>query len=113
MNLSFLHCYQVLDAGPLIIYTDGLTILRNPCVNNFVPDPGLQRKVAEYIRTTLPTPRPTVAQVCKLLPDIMPRWGKVRIAGGGDHIRAKVAQYETRVERDVSFVRVSLNTAVW
>jgi hypothetical protein len=41
------------------------------------------------------------------LPKNMPSWGKVRIAGGGDRIRAAVGGNPDR-ERNMSYVRVSL-----
>jgi hypothetical protein len=42
------------------------------------------------------------------LPQIMPTWGKVRIAGGGDRIQAASASTKTP-ERDCSWVRVIID----
>ena len=53
-----------------------------------------------------PTQRPAYFQ--KILPPIMPSWGKVRVANGGDRIRAAFAQQGQRgTSRDASYVRVS------
>lgn len=42
------------------------------------------------------------------LPDNMPLWGKVRITHGGDSIRSKMASSKKHLERNTSFIRVSL-----
>ena len=50
---------------------------------------------------------PKPKRIRKELPKNMPSWGKVRIAGGGDRIRAAVGRNSDR-ERNMSYVRVSL-----
>ena len=44
-----------------------------------------------------------------VLPKVMPSWGKVRIAHGGDAIRSASASYNPDKERNMSFVRVNKN----
>lgn len=85
-------------------YLDPHSILRYPRFAQYAPATSLRRKLAAYFATVIPGF--SVAFFLSILPDTMVRWGKVRIANGGDLIRTRVAQCGNRRERDASLVRV-------
>jgi hypothetical protein len=89
------------------IIKDPLSILRYPRQLGFVPDAALRRKIAIYFTNVFGLPYNIILP---LLPETMPRWGKVRIAGGGDAIRCQIVQSMKRQERDSSYVRVRVST---
>lgn len=86
---------------------DPLSILRLPCRNKFTPDHNLQSKIARYFKFLIGKPVSEI-NIQHHLPVLMPSWGKVRIANGGDNIRARSACHNPEKERDMSFVRVCL-----
>ena len=86
---------------------DPLSILRPPYKYNFRPDEELRGKIAGYFKEAL---RDYKTNFRTALPAVMPSWGKVRIAYGGDSIRTKSASRNPNKERNMSFVRVSIRT---
>lgn len=60
--------------------------------------------IADYFREITAANRNTIMV---RLPDIMPLWGKFRLAGGGDRVRTVMAINKRRPGRDMSYVRVS------
>jgi hypothetical protein len=89
----------------LIKYPDPHSILRPPCRKSYALDTALQSKISRYFSAIMNGRKPKKIQ--NELPKNMPLWGKVRIAGGGDRIRAAVGRNPDR-ERNMSYVRVSL-----
>ncbi len=83
------------------------SILWSPCEKNYIPDPSLRRKVAIYLTNVYLKP---LSEILKWLPEVMPRWGKSRIAGGGDKVSTMWAQSQRKKYHDSSFVRVSLQS---
>ncbi|KAJ7147400.1 hypothetical protein C8R43DRAFT_1195630, partial [Mycena crocata] len=86
------------------------TILRVPYRKVYTPDDALRRKIAGYFASALDQP---INTILRLLPKIMPSWGKLRIVDG-DYIRtASVSGMGTNPERDASYVRyeVQVQTA--
>jgi hypothetical protein len=88
----------------LIKYPDPHSILRPPRKKSYALDTALQSKISRYFSAV--TNRRNPKKIHKELPKNMPSWGKVRIAGGGDRIRAAVGRNSDR-ERNMSYVRVS------
>lgn len=83
---------------------DPHSILRPPYRASFQPDKLLRSKITRYLTAVIGKPASTIE---KHLPSFMSTWGKVRIAGSGDSIRA--ASNKNREEgRNMSYVRVSL-----
>lgn len=82
------------------------TILRSPRNHVFRPDPELRRRICLYFVEVY---RCELAYIRGKLPDTMTKWGKVRIANGGDKMRCKCAVSDAQAAniRDSSFVRVS------
>ncbi|KAF8518574.1 hypothetical protein JB92DRAFT_2081950 [Gautieria morchelliformis] len=64
------------------------TILRSPRKQNFQPDQDLRRRISLYFAWIYDR---DAAEIRNLIPLTMTRWGKVRIANGGDKIRARCA----------------------
>jgi len=85
--------------------SDPHSILRPPYRKSYALDTALQSKISRYFSAVMNGPKPK--RIRKELPKNMPSWGKVRIAGGGDRIRAAVGRNSDR-ERNMSYVRVSL-----
>jgi hypothetical protein len=81
-----------------------LTFLRLPVKRHHIPDPTIRRKLAKHLKTSFGG---SIKFWTDILPQIMPRWAKVRIGNGGDLIRGALAQSRSqRGLRDASFVRV-------
>ncbi|CCO37743.1 hypothetical protein BN14_11902 [Rhizoctonia solani AG-1 IB] len=82
-------------------------ILRFPCLREFQPNKHVRQRLAAYFHTNQPDY--SYQEWYKFLPKRCERWGKLRIAEGGDCIRAAVACNPTSVygKRDSSFVRYS------
>jgi hypothetical protein len=101
------ECYILVD---FLIYicTEEEHILRFPRLREYLPNKHVRRRLAAYFHTN--QPQRTFAQWLRFLPARCERWGKLRIADGGDCIRAAVACNPTAVygKRDSSFIRVSL-----
>jgi hypothetical protein len=68
----------------------------------FRPDAALRTKIGTYFTSIIGKQR---VQIASRLPDIMPRWGKMRIRNGGDLFRSSVASRRTG-GRDMSYIRV-------
>ena len=90
--------------------SDDKSILRSPRKNNFEPDGDLRRRIVGYFLQVYEGAR--LADVERIVPTSMTRWGKVRIAGGGNKIRSKsaVSVAQSQSVRDASFVRVSVSS---
>ena len=95
---------QITNYLIVTMYLDPHSILRYPRLAQYVPATSLRRKLAAYFATVIPGF--SVAFFLSILPDTMVRWGKVRIANGGDLIRTRVAQCGNQRERDASLIRV-------
>ncbi|KDN35864.1 hypothetical protein RSAG8_11226, partial [Rhizoctonia solani AG-8 WAC10335] len=82
-------------------------ILRFPRLREFALDKHVRQRLAAYSRTN--EPGYSYAAWYKFLPKRCERWGKLRIADGGDCIRAAKACNPTSVygKRDSSFIRFS------
>lgn len=61
--------------------------------------------IADYFREITAANRNTIMA---RLPEVMPLWGKFRMADGGDHIRTVMAISKRKPGRDMSYVRVSV-----
>ena len=85
-------------------------VLRFPRQSNFKPPPDVLKKVAIYFVTYAEScgvkQKPSVAFVKEQLPEIMPRWGKVRIVSTGERIRGSFASVNGATERNSSYIRV-------
>jgi len=86
-------------------YSDPHSILRPPYRKSHTLDAALQSKISRYFSAVMNGRKS--AKICKEFPKNMPSWGKVRIAGGGDRIRAASGRNLSR-ERNMSYVQVSL-----
>lgn len=64
--------------------------------------------IADYFREITSANRNTITA---RLPEIMPLWGKFRLAAGGDHVRTVMAISKRKPGRDMSYVRVSIISA--
>lgn len=82
------------------------SILRSPRKVDFKPDNDLRRRLILYLAVVYGCDSREIKQI---LPAVMTRWGKVRIANGGDKIRANcaVSAAQAHIIRDSSYVRVS------
>ncbi|KDN42056.1 hypothetical protein RSAG8_07101, partial [Rhizoctonia solani AG-8 WAC10335] len=82
-------------------------ILRFPRLREFLLNKHVRQRLAAYFRTNQPAH--SFTEWYKFLPKRCERWGKLRIADGGDYIRAAVACNPTSVygKRDSSFIRFS------
>jgi hypothetical protein len=80
--------------------------MRSPRTHGHKPEPDVRHKLAQYFAAVYGC---CWAQVEEIMPEIMTRWGKVRIAGGGDNIcsTSAVGVLQALIWRDSSFVRVS------
>jgi hypothetical protein len=79
--------------------------LRPPQLNRFQPGNELKWAISGYFKQL--NPGASRKQIENALPNIMPSWGKVRIAQGGDAIRTSSASNNPDRERNTAFVRVS------
>jgi hypothetical protein len=84
---------------------DPNSILRAPRKLNFKPDVDMQRRLSQYLALIYACETKGIKAI---LPETMTQWGKVRIANGGDKIRAAcaVSQAQAETTRNSSFVRV-------
>lgn len=80
-----------------------MSLLRGPCLQNFVPDRPLRQRIIDYLAASQQVSR-TVVQAS--IPPVMPRWSNVRIHDG-DRIRCEISQKKLVNFRDAAFVRVS------
>jgi hypothetical protein len=88
-----------------LLYIDPHSILRPPQKKTFRPNNSLRWSISGYFKQLLP--KLTRKQIGKALPQVMPSWGKVRIAQGGDCIHTSSASSNPDQERNMSYVRVS------
>ena len=95
--------YSACKFQQIELFTDPLSILRLPRVLRFKPDAKLRRQIAVYLATVYLKPWNFILDE---IPEEMEKWGKVRIADGGDCIRTSLTGSNQR-GRDQSFVRVS------
>jgi hypothetical protein len=93
---------------------DPHSILRTPHNRTFQPDERIRSKIAGYFHLVMQGYGcgKRRKDIQTKLPEIMPSWGKVRIAGGGDYIQAASASNKIP-ERDCSWVRVSITFTVF
>ena len=84
---------------------DPLSILRVPYRKHHAPTPDILRKLISYFHSVTGIPKNRIKQS---LPEVMPTWGKVRIANGGDSIRCASSTRSEELERNSSYVRVCL-----
>ena len=77
-----------------------------PYQKNYIPDDTLHCKIAIYLTNVYGKP---FYEIIKWLPEVMPWWGKSRIAGRGDKVCTMWAQSRQKNYRDSSFVRVSIH----
>jgi hypothetical protein len=72
-----------------------------------IPSPDVRRKVAQYFAAVLSVQRGPIELV---LPQVMTRWGKVRVANGGDliHSASTVSTAQAEHARDSSYVQVRI-----
>jgi hypothetical protein len=87
------------------LLTDPHTILRPPRSHSHAPDAAVRLKISKYFAEVYACRSRDIGAI---LPPTMTRWGKVRIANGGDKIRSSsaVSQVQFITTRDSSFVRV-------
>ncbi|KAF8325831.1 uncharacterized protein EI90DRAFT_2021511 [Cantharellus anzutake] len=78
------------------------SILGAPRNKKHIPNNSIRRKIAIYFTNVYNKP---YQHIMKLLPEVMPRWGKSRIVGGGDKVSTLWAQERRTKYRDSSFVR--------
>ena len=83
---------------------DPHSILCPPYQASFQPDKLLCSKIACYFAAVINKPASTIE---KHLPSSMSTWGKVRIAGSGDSIRA-ASNKNWEEGRNMSYVQVNL-----
>lgn len=83
------------------------SILRAPRKIDYKPDQDTRRRLTLYLAVVYGCESREINQI---LPAVMTRWGKVRIANGGDKIRAQcaVSHAQAQTTRDSSYVRASL-----
>jgi hypothetical protein len=87
------------------------TILRAPRKDDYKPDRDTRRRISQYLALIYGC---HTRDIQEILPAFVTRWGKVRIANGGDKIRAGCAVSRTQAQsfRDSSFVCVSEPTVI-
>lgn len=91
----------------LIFSVDPTQILRPPYKSGNIPDASTRTRIAGYFAAVLSKTRKSIQH---RLPEVMPRWGKVRIVDG-DEIRSISAcgnEPEAESLRDMAFVRVRI-----
>ena len=91
------------EFSELMRNSDPHSILRPPRDAFFQPDKLLYSKIAQYLSLIINQP---ASKIQKKIPANIPSWGKVRIANGGDSIRAASSSQRPEKERNMSFVRV-------
>jgi len=79
--------------------------LRPPQLNRFQSDNELKWAISGYFKQL--NPGASQKQIKNALLNIMPSWGKVRIAQGGDAICTSSASNNPDREWNIAFVRVS------
>jgi len=84
--------------------SDPQAILRVPRQNAYEPDGPLRWKIAQYFAVLTPK---TAKQIEPRLPDVMPRWGKVRIVDGDSICCSWVGDSRGDKGRNMSFIRVT------
>ncbi|KAI0662144.1 hypothetical protein C8Q70DRAFT_879661, partial [Cubamyces menziesii] len=84
--------------------THPLSYLRGPCLVKYEPGDDIRRRIARYLAGIIGGKQAAIANA---LPRYIPAWGKVRIGGGGDVLRAMIASRKRlgTHERDASYVR--------
>src|SRR6266481_3400271 len=85
------------------IFLDFIMFLRYLVVNDHIPEPSIQKKIANYLITAFGQ---TQAHYLQQLPKMMSRWGKVCIGNDGDCICAAIAQCDNSKNHEASFVWV-------
>lgn len=86
---------------------DPTHILRPPYKSSNIPDTATRTRIAGYFSAVLNKPRKYIQP---RLPEVMPRWGKVRIVDGDDIRSISACGNEPEMEslRDMAFVRVRI-----
>jgi len=74
-----------------------------PVVKDFHPPQNLRNKIARYFTTFI---KKKTVSIETHLPVVMPSWGRVRIANGGDTIRSGSLAKNDENLRNMSYVRV-------
>ncbi|RPD74679.1 hypothetical protein L226DRAFT_463839 [Lentinus tigrinus ALCF2SS1-7] len=108
--LNIAHANQLLvkyDFEEELLPSHPMIYLRRPCLTQYEPSDPIRRIVAEHLIAQIGGRRSIVQNA---LPRCIPAWGKFRIGGGGDKIRAMIAENEHMgtPERNSSFVRYSI-----
>ncbi|KAF8306859.1 uncharacterized protein EI90DRAFT_3026600 [Cantharellus anzutake] len=99
----FTNCLLPIPTIPTkSIYADLISFLRNPVIQQHIPDLPIRRKIAKHLKTSFGG---SIRSWLDILPQTMPRWAKVRIGNGGDLIRGGQMTGQ-RAFRDASFVRI-------
>lgn len=81
-----------------------MSSLRTPRKKNFLLNPILKSRIAKYLQVMV---NKSSAVISKRLPNRMVAWGRVRIEGGGDTIRALDFYKNQENLRSMSYIRVS------
>ncbi|KAJ7763978.1 hypothetical protein DFH07DRAFT_867316 [Mycena maculata] len=82
------------------------TVLRLPCQKTYAPDVSLRRKIGVYFAALLGK---TIREIEPQLPEVMARWGKVRIVDGDSIASAWVLARRNEAARNTSVIRVSVH----
>ena len=87
---------------------DPQSILRPKYDANFIAPDSVRFKIARYLALVV---KKNSKEIKALLPEIMPRWSRVRIAGHGDSIRSclNTGHLNDSSLRDSSYVQVRCN----
>ena len=86
-----------------MVILDPLHILRTPSNGNYQPDNALCKRIALYFHQLTGLCQD---QIKRMLPEVMPTWGRVHISKGGDNICSAMASSKYREECDASYIRV-------
>ncbi|KAL5632974.1 hypothetical protein ACGC1H_003460 [Rhizoctonia solani] len=86
-------------------YEEDNVVLRFPRLHEFLLQPPVRKRLARFLCTNYP--HQTYSAWLEFIPERCERWGKLRIANGGDKIRASAPCNPASVygKRDASFVR--------
>ncbi|KAJ6545558.1 hypothetical protein B0H19DRAFT_897021, partial [Mycena capillaripes] len=81
---------------------DPQAILRVPCQKKYTPDSSLRHKIAVYFGAVLGK---AVNDILPQLPDVTPRWGKLRIVDGDSICCTWVRNNRSEEGRNTTFIR--------
>ena len=85
--------------------SDQHSILQTPYQKSYILSDTLKSKILWYFSAVTGQ---KLATIHKRLPENLPSWGKVRIAGGGDQICTAAGRNRLYRERNMSYMRVRL-----